>query len=69
MFDHTASFVSVPEDWAVQALPLARTSCLQEASLANYIMELVQLAAASVSSTLHNFLADRPYGNFASSPE
>ena len=69
MFDHTASFVSVPEDWAVQALPLARTSRLQVASSATHIMESVQLAAAFVSNTLHNFLADRPYGNFASSPE
>ena len=68
MFDHTSSCVCVPEGQAVQALPAARTNRLQVASSAIQIMDAVQLAAASVSSTLQNFLPDRPYGNCPSWP-
>ena len=63
MLDHTSSCVCVPEDQAVQALPAASTNRLQVASSAIHIMDAVQLAAASVSNTLQNFIPDRPYGN------
>ena len=63
MFDRASSCVCVPEGQAVQALPAARTNRLQVASSASHIMDAVKLAAASVSSTLQNFLPDRPYGN------
>ena len=68
MFDHTLSSVCVPECHAVEGLPAARTHRLQVASSAIHIMDAVQLAAASVSSTLQNFMPDRPYGNCPSWP-
>ena len=70
MFDHTSSCVCVPEGQAaeahhrLQAALAARTNRLQVAFWAIQIMDAVQLAAASVSSTLQNFLPDRPYGNY-----
>ena len=68
MFDHISSCVCVPEGQAVQALAAARTNRLQVASSATHIMDAVQLAAASVSSTLQNVMPDRPYGNCPSWP-